>query len=377
MEKVIKFVLFTSLLVVLCVRTRLRVANWDSGLLVRPRQNAADARCDGMHCVPDWARLPTRKESWRGNNYVRDNGILPYIACRNGADWPRTTARFNHTSRFNNTNFEDTYEMLLLGASMYGETEEIGRPVRIDTVEMMMHVRCTTCGPKRTVGGTPFEWSDARIGLIEFDCTFSAPSHSPIVTRGLASNLSLTMPFNATDVDVLEQLGLHQGNFGGVAKRDRTMGAAVVCPAPTSDEWYAADAWPDQFTVALTPRVPVVLGPSTKDKHHKWMAMEVCYDHVDFASYIVACTQPWHGWQRGVRNKKFEGPLGTCHNYVDEYINHHRNVGYGHIYVYAEDNYTNPMQRYIDEGYVTLTEGVSQMAEIIANNRCSLATFYV
>jgi hypothetical protein len=34
-------------------------------------------------------------------------------------------------------------------------------------------------------------------------------------------------------------------------------------------------------------------------------------------------------------------------------------VGYGHILVYAEDDFPVPLQRYIDEGYVTLTLGVN------------------
>jgi hypothetical protein len=103
--------------------------------------------CDGKHCVPDWARLSPRKESWRGNHFVRDNGLLLYIACRHGVDWPRTSARFNYTSRdVHDITFEDTYELLLVGASMFGMTEESGRPVRVDVVEIMVHARCITCG---------------------------------------------------------------------------------------------------------------------------------------------------------------------------------------------------------------------------------------
>jgi hypothetical protein len=153
--------------------------------------------------------------------------------------------------------------------------------------------------------------------------------------------------FDTSDVEDVEEIWQQEMVNG------RTQAAVIVCLAPRPSVWYAADAWPDAFTVALSPIVPILRASRVDDR--KWIALEVCYKQVDLASYVVACTQPWYGWQRGVCNKQFEGPPGTCHNYFDEYINHHRNVGYGHIHVYAQSDFTVPLQRYIDEGYVTLT----------------------
>ena len=69
---------------------------------------------------------------WRANNYVHEDGILPFQLCGASSAYPgapRGTATFIHGNR--------RYRVVVTAASVWGESQSNGQPKRADHVEFL------------------------------------------------------------------------------------------------------------------------------------------------------------------------------------------------------------------------------------------------
>lgn len=70
---------------------------------------------------------------WRGNDYVRESGVLPYQRCgaANFSPGPRPIySEFTHGG--------SSYTLAVLGVTMWGASDETGKPTRADSVQMAL-----------------------------------------------------------------------------------------------------------------------------------------------------------------------------------------------------------------------------------------------
>ena len=73
-------------------------------------------------------------ERWRGNNYVRQRGVLPYERCGAG--------QFSPGPRPTISDFQfagETYSLVMLGATTWGASDETGKPTAAESVQLLLY----------------------------------------------------------------------------------------------------------------------------------------------------------------------------------------------------------------------------------------------
>jgi hypothetical protein len=185
---------------------------------------------------------------WRGNFYVRDDGILPYQLC--GADLgvpgpKRSTATFLHGGR--------SYAAVLTAASVWGESLPSGQPLRADALELLVY------------------FSEANQPCkLEMYIHCSIPNVQPAIAC----------------------------SFDGSSWRNGSMTsgtyvAVVRCPLDLDS--FLPDA--SDVEIALGDRAVTLLqtAPSLADASRSKEGIlnaSICYEHVAAADDLVICTQP-------------------------------------------------------------------------------------
>jgi hypothetical protein len=197
---------------------------------------------------------------WRGNAYIRDDGLLPFQLCDADKAFPgprRSAAGFSQDGR--------EYRAVLTAASVWGESLPQGQPLRADAVELLMFF---------------FEAGKS--------CPYTSdPPHCvlPPVSPRVACQM------------------MDRSWHSGSIKTHRSV-AVVRCPVELNT------VLPDSFDVilALGDRATDVLRANQEGANagsdKGVLSASICYEHVEAVDDLVICTCPhffdeasgyWHG----------------------------------------------------------------------------------
>ena len=190
---------------------------------------------------------------WRGNNYVRDNGLLPYQLCSANQVFPgpqRSTTTFSHNGQ--------TYSAVLIAASAWGESMLSGQPLRTDAIELLV------------------TYSEANLPCkitMTIHCAIS-DVQPPIACRFGASS-SMWRPGS-----------ISTGLYVGVVRCP--LGINSSLPDATGIEIAFGDRAVSVLEQQLTSTRIGAGGPYEGGS----MSANICYEHVEVVDDLVLCTQP-------------------------------------------------------------------------------------
>jgi hypothetical protein len=188
---------------------------------------------------------------WRGNNYIRDDGVLPYQLCGADEGFPgprRSATTFSHGGR--------TYAAVLTATSVWGESLPSGQPLSVATLEFLVFF--SEASRRCEIFGHNIAWGHCLTPKVQpaIACRFGASwrlgsvliGHSVAVVRCML-NQNSSLP-DVTDV--------------AIALGDRAVRLLQMAPS------LAAES-------------------SNKEGI---LTASICYEHVAATDDLVICTQP-------------------------------------------------------------------------------------
>jgi len=232
---------------------------------------------------------------WKENFYIRDDGILPYAKCGSDSSFSdeEAVAIF---SQFRYKGNNQLYDILVLAASLWGESEENGRPLSFRVAEFLIYF---TEYDRECVKdeGNHCQLPYLDPSLLDLTCKFEfSQTLFTYETKGFVRLIENTKDPKAQSV------------------------AVALCPmqdlAMTSLFWTDNNQYHflDLWTVSLTINESIPI------------RVPMCYQHVSAKQTIsaVLCTQPMYGYDTGHNNPFWTGsPPYRNHTLLHAFLYHH------------------------------------------------------
>jgi len=277
-----------------------------------------------------WDGVP--EERWRGNQYIRANGILPYGLCGSGSDEREPGVELTAVTGGKGWAFTT------LAANAWGESDEKGKPVRGDHIQVLMYYQKKGGRPCHKMDRNPYMHCVMPLKEFDFECRIGLGEWQQAWRRPDRSLKDQTV---AQDI-------LHCNLTNGVAELR------------------------DKFGVEFRVRDPAdgsLVGKST-------IKLDVCYMHVKKTWPLAICTEPMYGLKRDSKFW-FNHPWQRNNTFsvLDEFVTYHIMQGVK-VQVHDHDGSLNiSMSRYRNNPAVAYRRGWSLPAitfpAVLANSKAT------
>jgi len=255
---------------------------------------------------------------WRGNNYVRDDGILPYQRC-NASDFYPGAAHIYSSFWYNNGQFT----LVNTAATVWGESDETGKPISLKGVDLLVYFKRSNKGCKRNVG---------------VHCIIEPETHPQVICAYTDPKTKMHVKVDGIIKDVLgtqpkQMLDLFKDDF----KPKDLPSTTIHCPF-TDVNWILQSGVGSQ---ALT--IELYVGD---DKSASYV--DLCYEHVEKPDELVVCMQPAFSFHE-VGNQFWDGePPYRYGNLLDFFLIWHHDIHGARIVV---NDFVDEAKTYMHKNY--------------------------
>ena len=233
---------------------------------------------------------------WRNNDYIRENGILPYQNC-NASDHSVSVSPIKFL-------LDKTWDIFILASSVWGKSDISGEPKEISKIEILLYGKhfnksCDECcgGFSHCVFGYGSVSDSALVKLLE----------SVKIECSSVSNIK----FQNGIFKVIKQ----PDKIGDPRQLPGIVAVTIECPVQTIDM--------DQFLKQDT-KFSISLKFSNSNFTSNVIKIPLCYDHVHKADDIVIITEPFYGINnmedRSMRKFWHGEPKYEGYNLFDQFI---------------------------------------------------------
>lgn len=213
---------------------------------------------------------------WRENNYISEDGILPFQRCNSNEFYPGASKL---TSTFLHQNI--SYRMIISSASVWGKSDAVtGKPINVDNIELLAYFqkegkpcnfRCTQCDQCSTT-------------VLDIPMNVSCSIGHVLVSAKLRPIYQWRAPFYYS----------------------------IECEI--NKVWEKVeDLFVDSFNVTLY----------FKGDEITEQIIDMCYIHVAKPETVHICTQPQYGFEKTDDKFWFGDPRFIGYNMIDQFLLYH------------------------------------------------------
>ena len=247
---------------------------------------------------------------WRTNNYIRDDGILPYQIC-NAAKFSKSATQLISTTI-------ESFDVLFLASSVWGASADNGEPLSVKSIELMAYIKKSGSAFDACCGGHTFIHSHHvhtlmdRVGAI---CVLSVDTKLIQSSNGIWNYSAPTTKIPYKELKHPGVVSLH-------------------CPV----DLIAGTHSFDRFVGSDRLKLSIFLESIYPVNNNASIDVDLCYEHVDKADDLVVITEPIYGFKNHhVFARQFWNgdPPYERHSLLDAYIVYHTKVMGARVYINA------------------------------------------
>jgi len=221
---------------------------------------------------------------WRGNNYVNEDGILPFQLCHANDFYPgskRLFPKFVHDGK--------EYQMIITAATVFGRTNKFGEPIYVKKIDFLAF----------------FQESENECDYQKFQCLVSRLRRRPRTSCIFGNHLTLP---GATYRVKKNQFVEFPTKLGSAAV------AVVECKIEKHIE-EIREIFEDHFEIKL------IIGDNNETA-----TADICYQHVTKPKTLHICTTPQFGYENENDTFWYGSPRYSGYNNLDAFLIYHTKI---------------------------------------------------
>lgn len=247
------------------------------------------------------------EKRWRSNNYIRDDGILPYQMCSASKAYGRVSSMVVSTTVDLTVDGKGatSFDVLLLASSVWGNSSDCGEPTSVKAVENMVFLK-KHLAPfnERIYGHTiiPTPHADAAVRQAKAHCKFvfnsnpnnnrsSHPLHHHHHHSGIF--FESTGYFDYTKPTKL---------YDKVGPPYNPVVMSLFCPLPL--EMDSREMLLFRSTDSL--ELHITLSSSESSSNSTVMVVDLCYEHVAREEDLVMITEPLYRYCISTKTRRIK-----------------------------------------------------------------------
>ncbi len=251
---------------------------------------------------------------WRGNNYVNEDGILPYQRCNANHFHPGAVPILSEFYVH-----DHPHDVLISAISTWGAADPTGEPLALNSIDILVFYNtrdspctrydnhCCVNSTAKSIDELPSITCSHQQEQVQGKWNFTAMYNGNHYTSD-----KIDGEFIREDYRVLRENPL------------RPPSVTITCPFK-QHSILSLDKFP--VTLTLTDKFSMKKSTST--------IIDVCYEAVEELSDVVVCTEPLFGFSPNGTSPYWNGvPPYLNHNLLDSFLLYHINIHKGIIHLY-------------------------------------------